>query len=86
MVELFYQWSIPFGIIIFVTMILGIIRSMLCINKIKNNELVCLVLIFFVSGFIKLFFSASYLVSVEFYLLVGIIICAGRINRFKIGE
>ena len=85
-VELFYQWSIPFGIIIFVTMILGIIRSMLCINKIKNNELVCLVLIFFVSGFIKLFFSASYLVSVEFYLLVGIIICAGRINRFKIGE
>lgn len=85
-VELFYQWSIPFGIVIFVVMILGIIRSMLCINKIKNNELVCLVLIFFVSGFIKLFFSASYLVSVEFYLLVGIIICAGRINRFKIGE
>ena len=85
-VELFYQWSIPFGMIIFVTMILGIIRSVLSINKIKNNELVCLVLIFLVSGFIKLFFSASYLVSVEFYLLIGIIICAGRINRFKIGE
>lgn len=85
-VELFYQWSIPFGIIIFVAMIFCIIRSILGINKVKNNDLICMVLIFFVSGFIKLFFSASYLVSVEFYLLVGIIICSRKINRFKIGE
>jgi hypothetical protein len=84
-VELFFQWGILLGTIIFFIMVCGIIRSVICINKIKNNELTCIVLIFLVSGFIKLFFSASYLVSIEFYLLVGIVICSQRVNRFKIG-
>lgn len=84
-VELFFQWGILLGTIIFFIMVCGVIRSVICINKIKNNELTCIVLIFLVSGFIKLFFSASYLVSIEFYLLVGIIICSQRVNRFKIG-
>lgn len=74
-VELFYQWGIPLGIIIFVLIIVGIIKSIWYSNRIDNAELICFVLIMFVAGFMKLFFSASYLVSVEFYLLVGIIIC-----------
>ena len=74
-VDLFYQWGIPFGIIIFILMIVGIIKSIYHSNKLDNAELICFVLIMFVAGFLKLFFSASYLVSVEFYLLVGIIIC-----------
>lgn len=74
-VELFYQWGIPFGIIIFMLIVVGIVKSIWHSNKLNNAELICFVLIMFVAGFLKLFFSASYLVSVEFYLLVGIIIC-----------
>jgi len=74
-VELFYQWGIPLGIIIFILIDVGIIKSICYSNRIDNVELICFVLILFVSGFLKLFFSASYLVSVEFYLLVGTIIC-----------
>lgn len=74
-VELFYQWGIPFGIIIFMLIVVGIVKSIWLSNKFDNAELICFVLIMFVAGFLKLFFSASYLVSVEFYLLVGIIIC-----------
>lgn len=74
-VELFYQWGIPLGIIIFILIVVGIIKSIWYSNRIDNAELICFILIMFVAGFMKLFFSASYLVSVEFYLLVGIIIC-----------
>jgi len=81
-VELFFQFGIPLGIIFFTLIVLGIVQSILCSNKIKNAELLCFVLVMLVAGFIKLFFSASYLVSVEFYLLIGICICICRKNAF----
>ena len=74
-VELFYQWGIPLGIIVFIVLVVGIIKSIWYSNKNDDAELISFILIMFVAGFLKLFFSASYLVSVEFYLLVGIVIC-----------
>jgi|GEM_PF-1347301 len=85
-VELFYQWGIPLGIIIFMLIVVGIIKSIWYSNRIDNAELICFVLIMFVAGFLKLFFSASYLVSVEFYLLVGIIISICQKKRLIIEE
>lgn len=73
-VELFYQWGILFGGTIFIAIIVCIIISLQYGNKNNRTELLCFILTMFVAGFFKLFFSGSYLVSVEFYLLIGIIL------------
>lgn len=82
-VELFYQWGIPLGLLIVIIITGGIIKCIWYSNKMDNSELICFVLIMFVTGFLKLFFSASYLVTVEFYLLIGIIIRICRENGFN---
>lgn len=85
-VELFFQFGIPLGAIIFAFIVLGIVQSIRYSNKIENAELLCFVLVMLVAGFVKLFFSASYLVNVEFYLLIGICICICRNNAlYEVG-
>lgn len=80
-VELFYQYGIPFGAVILTIIIVGIIKSIRVCDKYNNSEFTCLFLVLFVTGFIKLFFSASYLVTVEFYMLLGIMIKICRKNK-----
>lgn len=80
LIELFYQFGLLLGVTIFIVLLFKIIKSIKICKRKKYIELLALTLIMFVSGFLKLFFSASYLINVEFYLLIGIIIYIQKIN------
>lgn len=73
-VELFFQFGIPLGVLILCMLFGMIFKSVIYLNGNALPEEVCLFLILFVSGILKLFFSASYLTSVEFFLFLGLII------------
>lgn len=80
LIELLYQYGFIIGFTFLCMIFFKIVKSISICNKTNHYELLSLTLILFVSGFIKLFFSASYLVTVEFYLLIGVIICIQKID------
>lgn len=69
--EIFYQFGVPLGIIVFLIIIAMSNKAIKKIRLLQDNNAVCLMGILFVSGFVKLLFSGSYLTFVESYLWIG---------------
>lgn len=72
--ELIYQFGIVFAILIIAIIVYCLIKSFKTVWNKNENSYLCLWLILFSSGLIRLFFSASYLTCIEFYLFAGICI------------
>ena len=82
LIEILFQYGVPLGIaflLLFSIKTIKTAHSCLCENQ--NDDIICLFFALFVSGVVKLFFSASYLTSVEFYLFIGFLIIAPKLKK-----
>lgn len=82
LIEVLFQYGVPLGIsflLLFSIKTFKTAHSCLCENQ--NDDIICLFFALFVSGVVKLFFSASYLTSVEFYLFIGFLIIAPKLKK-----
>ena len=80
--NIFIELLVQFGMIVGITIFISIIALMLySFLKNKNKLVKSLIIVFSSSGFIKLFFSASYLQEPFFWALIGF--CIFSINYSK---
>lgn len=78
----FLEIMAHFGAFLGCFVILGVLILIYNGYKSKNLQLSLLILVLIPAGFIKLYFSSSYLLSFEFWPLIGL--CLNRVKRINI--
>ena len=81
--NLLYEFLVSYGCIIgfalFIALVILLLRAFY-INK--NRDQICLIMVLiFSSGFLKMFFSSSYLLEQNFFFLIGICVSTIRSNK-----
>ena len=70
--EMIYQFGVLGGSLIFVSLMASLISNVRHFTALRNKELVFLWIYLFASGFAKLILSSSYLLTVEFFMLMAL--------------
>lgn len=80
LIEILSHFGLVFGLVVF----LGIFSLLYKGYKSKNIQLSLLVMVLIPAGFVKLFFSGSYLLSFEFWPLIGL--CLNKVRQININR
>lgn len=73
-IEVLFQFGVIIGILFLLFLLSLLLKKFKEIRICSNPYYTCFYFMLFVAGLIKLFFSASYLTSVEFFLLLGMLL------------
>ncbi|SEG13861.1 hypothetical protein SAMN04487934_108113 [Eubacterium ruminantium] len=79
-IEIIYQFGIVIGSILLFTILFCIVRGCKNAFNINDKYIYVSLAILLATGFLKLFFSSSYLVSIEFFMLMGLLV---RLKRLQ---
>lgn len=77
LIEILFQWGLLVGPLLIMTILILISHSLFT----RRNEFYLMVIIFLSSGFFKLMFSGSYLVEVNFAVLMAL--CVNSMQRIR---
>lgn len=82
--NIFYEFIADYGLLFGILLLLLIIVSIIKLYwKQKKSELSVMLLLLLPDGFIKLFFSNSYLMDTSFFILMGFLIVISTKKRYK---
>lgn len=83
-IEVFYQFGVIIGSVLLIALLVLTIKTLHKVIRNKDQKSLCIFLYLICSGIVRLFLSASYLTTIEFYIFVAF--CINYLRRKNLYE